>query len=93
MEEENKILPDYQTGFNEGYTIAKYSPELAGQLSRISADGDRFIGFQEGREQFLKEQVKEIMPAWLKDNRAERNQDSISKDREKENDKDIDPEP
>ncbi len=93
MEEENKISPDYQTGFNEGYTIAKYSPELAGQLSKISADGDRIKGFQEGREQFLKEQVKELLPAWLKDNRAERNQDSISKDREIETDKDIDPEP
>lgn len=88
MSEEEKISPDYQTGFNEGYTIAKYNPELSGQLSKISFESERLTGFQEGREQFIKEQVKDRLPTWIKGNTSEKNLGSV----EKTINKDIEPE-
>jgi hypothetical protein len=88
--EEEKISPDYQNGFNEGYIIAKYNPELAGQLAKVAQDGSRWTGFQQGREQFLKEQTKERLPSWIKDNRFEKNVTAPDKNIEKS--KDIEPE-
>lgn len=92
MEKEETVSSDYQTGFNEGYTIAKYNPELAGQLSKISVESERFTGFQEGREQFIKEQVKDKLPAWVKGNPLQKSVDSIEKNLEKGINKDIEPE-
>jgi hypothetical protein len=88
MEKEETVSPDYQTGFNEGYTIAKYNPELSGQLSKISVESERFTGFQEGREQFIKEQVKDRLPNWVKGNTPEKNLGTV----EKGINKDIEPE-
>lgn len=68
MEETNNIDPDYLKGFNDGYIIAQYEPELAEKLSKVEAVSPRIIGMQQGREQFIKEQLKEKLPNWLKDN-------------------------
>jgi hypothetical protein len=92
MEKEETVSPDYQTGFNEGYTIAKYNPELAGQLSKISVESERFTGFQQGREQFIKEQVKDKLPSWVKGNTIQKGLDTIGKKIEKGINKDIEPE-
>ena len=88
MEENYKIEPDYLKGFNEGYTIAQALPELAEQLARVDNDSVRYMGFKQGREQFQKEQLKERLPAWLKDNQLEKGQSSPSKAK----DRDIEPE-
>jgi hypothetical protein len=93
MAEEQAISQDYQTGFNEGYIIAKYSPELAGQLRNINETSLRLTGFQEGRDQFINEQTKERMPSWLKGNRFEEKVISPDKSLEKAKGKDIEPEP
>lgn len=89
--EEEKVSSDYQNGFNEGYIIAKYNPELAGQLAKVTQDGLRWTGFQQGREQFLKEQVKERMPSWIKGNRSEKEDQTPNKNMEKGKSKDIEP--
>jgi hypothetical protein len=93
MTEEQAISPDYQTGFNEGYIIAKYSPELAGQLANINEASLRLTGFQEGRDQFINEQTKERLPSWLKGNRFEEKPITPNKSLSKGKDKDIEPEP
>lgn len=92
MEKEETVSPDYLTGFNEGYTISKYNPELASQLSKISVESERFTGFQEGREQYIKEQVKDRLPNWVKGNTLEKGLDTIGKNLEKGISKDIEPE-
>jgi hypothetical protein len=66
MEESNNVNPDYLKGFNEGYTIAQQSPELSEQLSKLSLSGERGVGFQEGRAQFISERARERMPSWLR---------------------------
>jgi hypothetical protein len=93
MEKEEKISQDYLTGFNEGYTIAKYNPELAGQLANVTQDNLRGTGFQQGHEQFLKEQTKERLPSWVKGDRSERNSVVPDKNIEKGKNMDIEPEP
>lgn len=89
MEDRTPIPPEYQKRFNEGYTIAKYMPELAEQLSIALKDNERGNGFRDGRNQYLTEQVKDKLPSWLSGTRPakEENQPDKSKDR------DIEPEP
>lgn len=69
--------PNYLKGFNEGYTMAKYMPDLAKELSEAMKDTERGTGFKEGNAQYIldKEQEKEQrqekddnirMPEWMK---------------------------
>lgn len=68
MEEtENKVDKNYLEGFNNGYFLAKYEPELAEMLSKIHAESLHVKGLQKGREQYLKEQLKEKLPSLLKE--------------------------
>ena len=63
----------YTKGFNEGYTLAKYMPDVAENLSDILGDSERAKGFQLGREEYLMEIDKnktrdaELYPDWLRD--------------------------
>lgn len=87
MEETNKIDPDYLKGFNDGYIIARYEPELAEKLSKIEAVSPRIVGMQQGRQQFIKEQLKVKLPNWLKDNPTPERTNTPSKDQNKQIDK------
>ncbi len=88
MEEQNtSVPPDYQKRFNEGYTIAKYLPELASQLTEAMKDKEP-NGFQDGRQQFLSEQVKDKRPAWLTGKRPAKAEPQPDKSK----DRDIEPE-
>ncbi|RYU92684.1 hypothetical protein [Emticicia agri] len=87
MEETNKIDPDYLKGFNDGYIIAQYEPELSEKLSKIEAVSPRILGMQQGREQFIKEQLKEKLPNWLKDKPTPDRTNNPSKDQNKQIDK------
>ncbi|MBA4853461.1 hypothetical protein [Emticicia sp. BO119] len=87
MEENTKIDPDYLKGFNAGYIIAQYEPELAEKLSKIEAVSPRIVGMQQGREQFIKEHLKEKLPNWLKDNPNQNKSHTPSKDQNKQIDK------
>lgn len=81
MEENDPIDPDYQKGFNEGYLFAKYMSEISEQLSKIELNSTRGTGFQDGRKEFISEQVKDKLPDWLKGNRTNSVKTSPSKDK------------
>jgi len=87
MEETNKIDPDFLKGFNDGYIIAQHEPELAEKLSKIEAVSPRIVGMQHGREQFIKEQLKDKLPNWLKDNPTPERTNTPTKDQNKQIDK------
>ncbi|MDF7816757.1 hypothetical protein P1X15_04085 [Runella sp. MFBS21] len=88
MEEQNtSVPPEYQKRFNEGYTIAKYMPELARQLTAAMKDKEP-NGFQDGQRQFLSEQPKDKRPAWLTGNRPAKAEPQPDKNK----DRDIEPE-
>ncbi|MBA4853749.1 hypothetical protein [Emticicia sp. BO119] len=87
MEETTQIDPDFLKGFNDGYLIAQYEPELAEKLSKIEAVSPRIVGMQQGREQFIKEQLKDKLPNWLKDNPIPDRTNTLSKDQNKQIDK------
>ncbi|MVM33434.1 hypothetical protein GO755_25580 [Spirosoma sp. HMF4905] len=86
MEDQDKVEPDYLKGFNEGYTIAAYMPELAEQLAKINVENIRNAGFQAGRQQLIKEQTRDRLPSWLKGDRP--NTPNRTKGRHIEPDKD-----
>lgn len=88
MKEKNKIELDYQKGFNDGYLIAKFEPELSEMISKVNAVSSRIVGMQKGREQYLQEQSKEKLPAWLKGSR----QNSLLDGIENEKDRGLEPE-
>jgi len=81
MDENEKIDPDYQKGFNQGYAFAKYLPELSEQLSKTELKSNRGIGFQDGRKEFISEQVKDKFPDWLKGNRMNPSKSFPTKDK------------
>lgn len=80
-------------GFNEGYYIAKYMPELSLLLSTAKGEGQHVDGLRSGRSQYIRDKAKENL-SWLhqrpQDNRlvAERgeyrplNFDDVDKDAE-----------
>lgn len=89
MEDNTTVPPEYQKRFNEGYTIAKYMPELAQQLTEAIKDHTPGNGFQDGHRQFLSEQVKDKVPAWLSGNRPAKAEPQPDKNK----DRGIEPEP
>ncbi len=90
MEELEQPDPDFQKGFNEGYTIAKHQPVLAEQLAQaVKDEGPRSAGFQAGRQQFILEKGRGRYPPWLK---GERNEGSTRAEPDRTKDKGIEPE-
>ncbi|MET3125439.1 hypothetical protein ABID42_000527 [Arcicella rosea] len=85
-EQENTDL--YIKGFNQGYMIAAYEPELSEKLSKTTGESSFISGIQDGRQQYLDERFKEKMPSWLKNNPFEE-KDSKSMTNEKDKDFDI----
>ena len=61
---------DYVDGFNNGYVIAERLPGLAKQLSHPSLEAPWFEGFRDGRDQFVRDQAKEMRPDWLQGDRG-----------------------
>lgn len=55
---------DYITGFNDGYILSKYAPDLAEQLAKIKSDHPRMEGLRDGKAEFVNE--KSHYPDWLK---------------------------
>lgn len=66
MENEITSEADYQKGFNEGYLITKHMSELSKQLADIKSEAPRLEGFRDGREEFMLEKEKELLPPWMK---------------------------
>lgn len=82
MEENNTVHPDYQKGFNEGFSIAKFAPEIAVTLSKAQTQSERMKGFKDGRNEFLLEKEKDL-PAFLRKDRIS----SITRKEEKDIDR------
>jgi len=88
MEKTAQIDPEYIKGYNDGYMIAQYEPELAEKLSKIEAVSPRILGMHQGREQFIKEQLKSKLPNWLKENATDDKLKQALKDKNKDIEKD-----
>lgn len=84
MEENETIHSDYQKGFNEGYLMKKYLPDMADKLGQGLDKSERGVGFQDGKNQYALEQRKERYPAWLKSDRLS----NLDKDQDKNKEKD-----
>jgi len=84
MKETEKIDPKQLKGFNDGYLLATHEPELAEKLAKIEAVSPWLIGMQQGREQFIKEQLKEKLPNWLKNNPTPERTNTPIKDKNKQ---------
>ena len=84
MEENEKIIQVYQKGFNEGYILAQYDPELSDYVSKAKGGGVRFEGMQQGREEYLLEQIKEKLPSWLTERNNSKDIDNLDLGRDVE---------
>lgn len=89
MEEQNTISREYQKRFNEGYALAKYMPEVAETLAQSLKDNDRGQGFRDGRNQYLREQLKEKLPSRLSNQRQSL---GVDKQPDRTKGQDIEPE-
>lgn len=87
MDSNDKVDPAYLKGYNEGYLFAKYLPELSKELSKTQGNTPRSIGFKDGREEFVSEQLKDKFPSWLK---GKKNYEQTKQSKHK--DRDIEPE-
>ncbi|MBS1585521.1 MAG: hypothetical protein JSS82_08225 [Bacteroidetes bacterium] len=70
MEKEfdQEVNPEYLSGFNQGYALAQYAPEIGTHIATLLKDTERGNGFLAGREQFQSEKSKERIPEWLREN-------------------------
>lgn len=85
MEENAAYATLYKQGFNEGYIIAKHLPDLSDTLATVASTTPRIEGFQDGRKQFVLEQVRDRRREWTKDTgKTARNDKPKDKDRDKE---------
>lgn len=88
MEEaSDQINQKFLEGFNHGYFLQKYEPELAEKLLKIEASNPHLLGLQHGCEQFKKEQLRDKLPKWLKDNPSSDKSNLTQKDHDKQLDK------
>ncbi len=90
--EEQEIIPspEFLKGYNEGYTLSKYVPDLAEKLSNALPDTERGVGFKEGKEQSEYEKNKERLPNWMRHYRDDKDLDVP--DNEDYNKDDFEPE-
>jgi len=97
MELDTTPVPEYVSGFNEGYAIAKIFPELASQLAAKLGPSEHTEGFNDGRAEWLWEKEKLIDksaeqtkgPKWMQPDRLNTvslNQKSKEKGRELDKD-------
>ena len=88
--EDEKINPDYQKGYNDGYLIAKHEPDLADKLKNLPDSTPRMEGFEAGRKQLLRDRFKERLPELVKDDPDKDVDQSLEPD--KDRDRGIEPE-
>lgn len=83
--------PEYIKGFNQGYLLARHTPELIEKLPADLGNSERSLGLKEGKEQYEAEKEKERTPAWMKkdafsdldkDNKDDKTKDKDDLDRE-----------
>ncbi len=89
MEETEKIDPKQLKGFNDGYLLAVHEPELAEKLAKIEAVSPWLVGMQQGRIQYVNEQIKTKLPSFLKESRTSIKKSDMNKNK---TDRGIEPE-
>lgn len=104
--EDKKYETDYEKGYNSGYTIAKYTPDLADKLAKTEMNVAYIEGFIDGQDmyeldrQYLDKPVSsdKDLPYWLQSDRLTQDFNEAGKDKDKDaeldtkNDKDQEPE-
>lgn len=89
MKEETFIEADYVKGFNEGYMLAKYAPELAEQLAKATGTGSRLEGAKDAHEVYLSEQFEKHRPDWLRGRSSGEPKDHHNPTKQKNLDRDL----
>jgi len=85
MEENTPVHPEYIKGFNDGYVMAQYMPEIVQSLSQSKSSSEKMNGLKDGCNQYLKNVDKTNLPAWLRKDRLskfENKKDDFEKDKE-----------
>ncbi len=61
------VSPEYQKGFNEGYILATYEPEVSQVVSLAEGMTERLSGMKDGIEEANLEKEKEKWPTlpWM----------------------------
>ena len=88
MEEQDIIDPAYLKGFNQGYILAQYMPDIATKIAQSESKTPHMEGFQQGRDQYLLEVTREKYPEWLKNDRPRYKEPPVSKNRDMDRDMD-----
>ncbi len=65
------VSPEYQRGFNEGYILATYEPEIGNAVSLAEGMTERLSGMKDGIEEANLEKEKEKWPTlpWMNKNK------------------------
>ncbi len=69
MEATNQEMQDFIMGFNDGYTVSKFLPELGECLSGLKASSPRIEGIKAGIEEYTLERSLENRPLFLNPDR------------------------
>lgn len=69
MPEQDQPSPEYVVGFNQGWLMQQFEPQLTDKITPALSDSERSQGFKAGRDEFLLEKEKERYPDWLKQDR------------------------
>lgn len=81
---EEKLDPQYLKGFNQGYLIAKYKPELMKHLENAIKDITPFgKGFLHGRAEHRMEKMKSKLRISSKENPSRSKQPTTQKGKSK----------
>ena len=64
-DEELSPDPEFIKGFNEGYLLRKYLPDLSTKLEAALPETERGLGFKEGKAQLEYELEYEQRPKWM----------------------------
>lgn len=84
MEENETPHSDFVKGFNEGYLMSQYIPEITAQIEKSLGESPRSHGFLSGKEQYQYEKEVQLYPSWLIDDKSSDLEKSDYEDREKD---------
>lgn len=95
MSEEKNMTQEYEAdfirGFEAGYDLSLWEPDIARALGEIKTDTPYLEGIRQGYAEFDKEQKdKETLPDFLRSERLETRFNNKEKNLEQEQDKDKD---
>lgn len=57
---DEKVTAEYVKGFNEGYLLAQFEPDLVERFMSIENTAERITGLREGAKQYFLEVIHEM---------------------------------